>query len=749
VKLGEAGGTVLQGIYVSSDFGATWVQMSDDNLIAKNPTAGSALVGVGTVLGYEPGVQSWYNIWIAPDPTQQTANGIPTRLAFGLEEVWQNELTGQPLNGSATFKVIGRYFSGESCQLLSLDLPTCPTDRPPAQSLTTHPDQHVGLWIPDGQGGVTLAVGNDGGFYKQHVGLGEELNNGGWGNGNQDGFHDLLPYDGVMAKDGTVYAGLQDNGHLKIHPDGTQYMIYGGDGTLAAVDPNNSNVAYESTPGANIHVTTDGGASWRGMAPPITNARFFTPLEMDPTDPNHLVTAGRQIVESVSGANTGLEGNQWQVVHDMGTNQRPGDPAAAASATDPANVPSAIDVQGDALYVGYCAPCNWINQRVPIKRGLATNVGGALAPSRMTASGWHVASMRGLPNRYIAAVAIDPSNPKVVYVGLGGYSVHWIPPGALGDPNFDIGTGHLFRSADAGESFTDISGNLPDVPVTSIAIRGKQLILGTDVGVLASDVKGGTTFVPLGALPVVPISSLDLKPGTCNTLVAATFGRGMYQFDFANPLQGRNACDADIATAPLTTFVPASRIHSGVHAWWGGTQSYAESYVTRSVTLPANVAQLKFWTWFNLEDGYDWAYALISTDNGQTWTSLTTTDASGSGTTPLDPIGTAFGVLGGSKRYPNGFTGTSGIPPTYSGQNASLTPIYTEQTAALSAYAGRTVLLRFGYTSDPGTNMAGFFVDDLRVVDALGNAFVTDDMETSTSWQPSGSPGFLWMTAAK
>ena len=32
--------------------------------------------------------------------------------------------------------------------------------------------------------------------------------------------------------------------------------------------------------------------------------------------PNHLLTAGRQIVESVSGSNTGLEGSQWQIVYD-------------------------------------------------------------------------------------------------------------------------------------------------------------------------------------------------------------------------------------------------------------------------------------------------------------------------------------------------------------------------------------------------------------------------------------------------
>ncbi|HYB93472.1 MAG TPA: hypothetical protein VEC39_00765 [Vicinamibacterales bacterium] len=744
VKLGELGGTNLHGIYASPDFGRTWTLMADDNVIAKNPATGSALAVVGQALGYEPGVQAWYNLWIAPDPTMQTPNGIPTRLAFGLEEVWQNEVVGQPMIGPATFKVIGRYFSDETCVMLGLDLPECPTNRPPTTSKTTHPDQHAGLWIPDRVGGgVTLAVGNDGGFYKQHVKPGQELNNGGWGDGHQSGFHTLLPYDVAIAKDGTVYAGLQDNGHLKITPDGQQFSVYGGDGTFAEVDPDNSNIAYESTPGANIRVSTDGGSTWRRMAPPITNAKFVNPFEMDATDAHHLVTAGRQVVETIYGENTGLVGSEWKRVFDLGTHSRPGDATAvAAPPTDPANSVSALDVYGDAVYVAYCAPCTHVNQTAPFKRGLATNVGGAQPPKRMTSDGWHIATAAGLPNRYIMAVAIDPANPRTVYVALGGYSVRWIPPGTLHDANANIGKGHVFKSTNAGESFVDISGNLPDAPATSLVIRGKQLIVGTDVGVFASDVRGGTTYVPLAGLPVVPIAAINIVPGDCNRLVAATYGRGIYSYTFNKAVSG--SCGGASNTSALPNMAPANRIHSGEHAWWGGSQGYAESYMTRSITVPASAAQLKFWTWYDLEDGYDWAFALASADNGQTWTSLITTAANGSGTSPLDPIGTV-GALGGNKKYPNGLTGVSGAPPTYSGLTV-VAPVMTEHTADFSAYAGKTVLVRFGYSSDPATDHPGFYVDDVRVVDLLGNTLFSDDMEVSGTWSPSGNPGFRWVT---
>ena len=89
---------------------------------------------------------------------------------------------------------------------------------------------------------MTLVVGNDGGVYMQHAGAGDGRSpNDNWGRGANGGLHTLLPYDAQIAKDGTVYMGLQDNGELKIEPDGKQFTIYGGDGFFSAVDPDDSN----------------------------------------------------------------------------------------------------------------------------------------------------------------------------------------------------------------------------------------------------------------------------------------------------------------------------------------------------------------------------------------------------------------------------------------------------------------------------------------------------------------------------
>ncbi len=201
---------------------------------------------------------------------------------------------------------------------------------------------------------------------------------------------------------------------------------------------------------------------------------------------------------------------------------------------------------------------------------------------------------------------------------------------------------------------------------------------------------------------------------------------------------------------------PAERIHSGQHAWWSGSAAGANSHLTETVDLTGvsllTQPKLKFWTWYQLEDGFDWAYVLVSTDGGATWTSLETTAVNASGTTKLDPIGDSGGVLGGSKAYENGLTGTSGSPPLLTAGQNLLHPEYALHTADLTPYAGKQVLLRFAYTSDPGTNYENFYVDDVSIVDATGaplNVGVTnpDDMETQGAWISGGTPGFAWATA--
>jgi hypothetical protein len=441
---------------------------------------------------------------------------------------------------------------------------------------------------------------------------------------------------------------------------------------------------------------------------------------MDPLDARHLVTAGNEVVETVHGPDTGSSADKdWVTVYDLGTAQHPGDPAATPSATDPANGMSAIDVHGDAVYVGFCGRCDILNAQAPFLRGLATNVGGAEPPERTTSKGWHIASANGLPNRFITSIAIDPRDLRTIHVTLGGYSRRWVPPGTLQDDNRNVGEGHLFKSIDAGENFVDVSGNLPDVPATWVALRRDQAIVGTDVGVFASSSKGGTTYAPLAGLPVVPISTMSLKPGDPNLLVAATYGRGIWTFRFAKSLPGSGDGGGlpplEPPPAPLglslagpfgfelseegwttssTTLTTFWRRGSPGHA---STTSFQvvpytdESTATLSspaVTQPGGWVFVDFRNRRDTEPGFDFMHVEWSADGGATWSAV-----------PWFWNGTQWSR-----------------DMTFDGRNASH-PAFDLVQAAFEAPAA-SVLVRFRFVSDALISaplFEGVYVDDVKI----------------------------------
>lgn len=516
--------SVFNGIYVSSDFGDSWIRMADTTEIIA-PITGSEIAAIGVVAGSGAGIQTWYNAWLATDPTKaDPLLGVPTRMAFGLEEVWQSRAPAVPLNGllqagPSDFEVIGTYFNLAG-----------------VFSSTTHPDQHAGLYIPTGDGGVCLFAGNDGGVYKQCVGATGLMNNNGWGQGANTGMYSLLPYGLAVAKDGTVWFGLQDNGSGLIDPKRERKMFQtnGGDGFYAEVDPDNSDVAYYETQNGGLVRTTDRGASNTSIAPTYTRVMFDNWFRMDPLDAEHMVTGAQEIYET-DNAST-VTGSTWVEVFNFGTNP---DTGAIITTTT-------MEVQGSAVYVGGCGDCGASGNDTGFQNFLATNVMDGVERVAETPAGWHLATRAGLPNRYITGIAIDPVDPKTLYVSLGGYLSNIRPPGHYNDPNTEFGGGAIYKSTDAGESFVNVSGDLPFSQAASVILRGQQIIAATDIGVFISSDRSGTSWTTLGSgLPNVPVNMVRLKPKANETekeqLFAATFGRHVWNYEFADPAGGSSS----------------------------------------------------------------------------------------------------------------------------------------------------------------------------------------------------------------
>ncbi|HSQ23505.1 MAG TPA: hypothetical protein VLN44_03825 [Pyrinomonadaceae bacterium] len=99
---------------------------------------------------------------------------------------------------------------------------------------------------------------------------------------------------------------------------------------------------------------------------------------------------------------------------------------------------------------------------------------------------------------------------------------------------------YLFKSTDAGRTWTSIKGNLPaNWPVWGIAedhVNPNLLFAGTEFGLFFT-VDGGQKWIQLrGGLPTIQVRDIAIQRRE-NDLVLGTFGRGIYILDNYSPLR--------------------------------------------------------------------------------------------------------------------------------------------------------------------------------------------------------------------
>ena len=489
--------SALKGIYVSrsgSPFGP-WTLVAD---YVELENSGSALLYLEN---YKPGVQAWYNQFLQVDPAD------PNHVWAGLEEVFEST------NGGDTWTTPGPYWN--------FDFPCWYID-PPKQTgdchQTTHPDQHS-VAVGRDHGKTYLVVGDDGGAYRRPVrGSADAAGHATDWKSLNDGTMDVLQYYSVgVGRDRgglAVSGGMQDNGQSILRPgDRVMGSNFGGDGGDTIVDPRNGCNIAEEYVYLDVWVTNNcavNNGSWTvdpslatsyEVAPPDAEtglARFIAPLNADPRDSRIWVAGGQHVWLNTLGYAI-RSGDQWKNLFDLGEG----------------HVATAVSTSGGLVYAGWCGPCN--NQG--FTRGIA--VGDT------DGTGWHQLTLpvEGiLPNRYVSGFDVDRADPRHVVVAINGFSRKWTEgPGA--------GVGHIFESRDAGEHWTDISGNLPDVPANAVRIvSGGGLAAGTDTGIFYR-YPHRTGWHVLGRnLPTTTTLELRTDPSGLR-LYAATHGRGLWSFD--------------------------------------------------------------------------------------------------------------------------------------------------------------------------------------------------------------------------
>jgi hypothetical protein len=158
-----------------------------------------------------------------------------------------------------------------------------------------------------------------------------------------------------------------------------------------------------------------------------------------------------------------------------------------------------------------------------------------------------------------------------------------------------------------------------------------------------------------------------------------------------------------------------ARRHSGSYSLYSGSaNNYNGSAILANPVSVGEAEMLQFWTWYNIEDNWDYAYVQLSTDGGSSFINL-----EGNITTNYNPYGNNQG---------NGITGNSGG--------------WVQAEFPLNDHAGQTVLLGMRYVTDGSITYDGFYADEFFPVEIFDEENILSSDIVDTFYVVSGrEPG--------
>lgn len=332
-----------------------------------------------------------------------------------------------------------------------------------------HADNHGMMFIP---GTSNLLIGNDGGVFRTTDG----------GNNYSDLSANLEISQqyrlGISTlNQSQVLTGWQDNGTN--YKNGAAWnRPIGGDGFECIIDHTNNNTAYGALYYGQIFKTTSGAGGGfstilnSGGAGEHENGAWLTPYIMNPNDNQTLYVGKTGVHISADG------GASWSVGPQLD-----GGSTLDALAVAPSNA-------------------NYIY----------TSESGGLW--RSTDAGVSYTQLTGLTGGYITYIAIDPQDEERLWITYSGFG----------------SAAKCYASTDGGNTWSDYSTGLPDIPANTIVYQAGTLdglYLGTDAGVYYRDSSFGSWQPYNSGLPNVVVTELEIHYPS-NTLVASTYGRGLW-----------------------------------------------------------------------------------------------------------------------------------------------------------------------------------------------------------------------------
>ena len=174
-----------------------------------------------------------------------------------------------------------------------------------------------------------------------------------------------------------------------------------------------------------------------------------------------------------------------------------------------------------------------------------------------------------LPSTYIEDIAFDPNNDDVIVVCYASYQ----------NDNSKI-----YMTANGGINWSNITYNLGDMPIHSVVIdhsSESNIYLGAEIGVYTMPLGASSWSLYNTNLPNTTIEELEIVNGT-NTLKAATWGRGLWEYSLVNRLNYPAILLTEISNQP-TDDLPKENINQFVTSVISSDQPLSKVYLEWSV----------------------------------------------------------------------------------------------------------------------------------------------------------------------
>ncbi len=384
-----------------------------------------------------------------------------------------------------------------------------------------------------------------------------------------------------------LLGGTQDNGTDRYEGNLTWVHSAGGDGGSALIDQSNPRVMYHTffnqnnvngqIPRLGPSISFDGGNTWDRRGCFSCTAQ---PGGFNPSDRMSDYAPMAQQVEF-----TGITGN---VIY-FGTHRlyRSADRGVTWTGLGPSADGFGADLTKNIPQFSFGFPSYISAISAHPKLGQSANppgetvwvgTGDGLVQFTTNAGGLASAAFTNvtkppLPNRYVTDIALDPNDQRRAVVVYSGFNL-----------NTPSTPGHVFLTIDQGATWTDISGNLPDIPVTSVVLDpllADTYYIGADLGAFQT-MDGGANWIRLSdGMPRVAVFMLRYHSAT-RSLVAATHGRGVYRLKLPGAV-------ASVSSASYLG--PALASESIVAAF--GTELATATQAAPSIPLPTELGGTK------------------------------------------------------------------------------------------------------------------------------------------------------------